>query len=100
MLLRITHETNLSYSDLINETVMELRMSPRQEQDQHRLSFELSIGPSTSVSSYFDWLGNTVHAFTINAFHRELRILATSVVETEPSEADPLAVPDAWPLKT
>jgi transglutaminase-like putative cysteine protease len=100
MLLRITHETHLTYSDLINETVMELRMSPRQEQDQHRLSFELSIGPSTSVSSYFDWLGNTVHAFTINAFHKRLHIVATSVVETERPAADPMTCTDRWPLHT
>lgn len=99
MLLRITHETHLKYSDLINETVMELRMCPRQEQDQHRLSFELGIGPTTSVSSYFDWLGNTVHAFTINAFHKELQIRATSVVETEGRDVDPLLCKDRWPLK-
>ena len=97
MLLRITHETNLSYSDLINETVMELHMCPRQEQDQHRLSFELSIGPATTVSSYFDWLGNTVHAFTINSFHRELRIAATSVLETERTFGDPLKSNDPIP---
>jgi hypothetical protein len=39
MLLKITHATDLRYTDLIAETVMELRMAPRQEQDQHRLSF-------------------------------------------------------------
>jgi transglutaminase-like putative cysteine protease len=99
MLLRINHETRLTYSELISETVMELRMCPRQEQDQHRLSFELSIGPSASVSSYFDWLGNTVHAFTINAFHKELRITAASVVETERLASDPLLANDRWPLK-
>jgi hypothetical protein len=47
MLLKLTHETNLSYSDLISESVMELRMTPRQEADQHRLSFSLAIGPQT-----------------------------------------------------
>ena len=46
MLLRITHETNLTYSDLINETVMELRMCPRQEQDQHRLSLRAEHRPA------------------------------------------------------
>lgn len=97
MLLRITHETSLNYSDLISETVMELRMCPRQESSQHRLSFELSIGPSTNVSSYFDWLGNTVHAFTINSFHRELKISATSVVETNPRLGEALSAIDPWP---
>ncbi len=88
MLLKITHETNLAYSDLVHETVMELRMCPRQEQDQHRLSFDLSIGPPTQATSYFDWLGNSVHAFTIGQFHRQIRIIAASVVETERTIGD------------
>jgi hypothetical protein len=66
MLLQLTHTTDLSYTDLISESVMELRMCPLQEADQHRLSFALAIGPRTTVTSYFDWLGNTVHAFTVN----------------------------------
>jgi transglutaminase-like putative cysteine protease len=98
MLLKITHETDLSYSDLITESVMELRVVPRQEQDQHRLSFNLAIGPPTSVSSYFDWLGNTVHAFTVNAPHREIKIVASSIVETDRAGADPDELPDTWPL--
>src|SRR3954469_4017578 len=99
MLLKLTHQTDLTYSDLISESVMELHMAPRQEQDQHRLSFSLAIGPATSVSSYFDWLPNTVHAFTINAFHREIRIVATSVIETDRPEVNPSALPDTWPLR-
>ena len=86
MLLKLTHTTDLAYSDLISESVMELRMAPRQEQDQHRLSFTLGDRARRRPAlSYFDWLGNTVHAFTVNAFHRQIRIVATSVVETERS---------------
>src|SRR5947207_14793043 len=83
MLFKITHTTDLNYTDMISESVMELRMVPRQEQDQHRLSFNLAIGPATTTLSYFDWLGNTVHAFTINAFHQQIKIVSTSMVETE-----------------
>ena len=98
MLLRITHETNLTYTAPINETVMELRMAPRQEQDQHRLSFRLAIGPAAPVTGYFDWLGNLVHSFTINSFHSQIRIVATSVVETNRDSEDPALLPDRWPL--
>ena len=99
MLLKITHQTDLTYSDLISESVMELRMAPRQEEDQHRLSFNLALGPPTSASSYFDWLGNTVHAFTINTFHREIRIVATSVLETNREPPDLAAAGDTWPMR-
>src|SRR3954463_8245636 len=95
MLLKITHSTDLNYSGAISESVMELRVVPRQEQDQRRLSFNLAIGPSTSTLSYFDWLGNTVHAYTINAFHNQIKIAATSVVETERPALTPS---DAWPI--
>ena len=100
MLLKITHQTDLTYSDLISESVMELRVAPRQEQDQHRLSFNLAIGPPTSVTSYFDWLGNTVHAFSINPFHQKIRIVATSVVETDRSRPMPEQLPDTWPIQS
>ena len=96
MLLKITHTTDLNYSDAISESVMELRMVPRQEQEQHRLSFNLAIGPSTPTLSYFDWLGNTVHAYTINALHQQIRIVATSMVEIETVASQPAG--DLWPL--
>ena len=100
MLLKVTHTTDLTYSDLISESVIELRMCPRQEGDQHRLSFSLAIGPRTAVTPYFDWLGNTVHAFTVNKFHRQIRIVATSVVETQRFRLIPQDFADAYPLST
>ena len=35
MLLKLTHTTDLHYSGLISESIMEVRMAPRQEEDQH-----------------------------------------------------------------
>jgi transglutaminase-like putative cysteine protease len=98
MLLKLTHTTDLSYSGLISESTMELRMAPRQEQDQHRLSFTLALGPAAAALSYFDWLGNTVHAFTVNSFHKQIKIVATSVVETNRPRVDLDAMPDAYPV--
>ena len=96
MLLKITHTTDLTYSDAISESVMELRVVPRQEQDQHRLSFNLAIGPSTTTLNYFDWLGNSVHGFTVNAFHQQIKIVATSIVETDPPKHDLSNSSDTW----
>jgi transglutaminase-like putative cysteine protease len=98
MLLKVVHQTELQYSDFISESIMELRMVPRQEQDQHRLSFDLAIGPPTTVSSYFDWLGNTVHTFSVNMFHRNISIIATSVVETDRPRKEPERFRDTWPI--
>jgi transglutaminase-like putative cysteine protease len=75
---------------------MELRMAPRQEQYQRRLSFSLDIGPATGVKSYFDWLGNTIHAFSINALHKQIQIIATSIVETDARTNRLETFPDVW----
>ena len=98
MLLKIIHATHLEYSDAIRESVMELRMTPRQERDQHRLSFSMAIGPATTVSSYFDWLGNTVHTFAITPPHKQIRIIATSVVETDRPGPEVQRFADRWPI--
>jgi len=98
MLMKIEHTTEMNYSGLINETVMEMRMAPRQERWQHRLSFDLAIGPAASVRNYFDWLGNTVHAFAVTGLHRNIKIVATSVVLTSNRGRSPGDLPDSWPL--
>ena len=99
MLLKITHETELAYTEPIPESVVELRMFPRQESQQHRLSFELKLAPYSTVNSYFDWLGNTVHTFTVNQVHQKIKIVATSVLETERMTVMPEGLPDTWPMK-
>ena len=99
MLLKLTHETDLTYDAAIAESVVELRMFPRQEPQQHRLSFELKLQPYSTVNSYFDWLGNTVHTFTLNGVHEAIKIVATSVVETEKFTTMPESLPDTWPVR-
>ena len=89
MLLELVHETDITYDDTISESVTELRVTPRQERDQLRLSFELQIGPPANVSRYFDWLGNTVHCFSVTPRHERIKIVATSVVETDRPPLDP-----------
>jgi transglutaminase-like putative cysteine protease len=99
MLLKMTHETELTYSEPISETMMELRMAPRQAEDQQRLSFTLALGPPSSVMHHFDWLGNSVHAFAVNDAHQRVRIVATSVVRTDRTPADLAWLQDPWPLQ-
>jgi transglutaminase-like putative cysteine protease len=98
MLLKMIHETELAYSAPISETVMELRMAPRQVEDQQRLSFALALGPPASVMHHFDWLGNSVHAFAVNDLHERVRIVATSVVRTDRPQTELSWLADPWPL--
>ena len=65
MLLRIQHETKLSYSDPVAETVFEVRMAPPSDEDQTNLGYRLRITPSAPVTSYRDGFGNRVDLFNI-----------------------------------
>ena len=82
MLLRIQHETKLSYSDPVTETVFEVRMAPPSDEDQTNLGYRLRIDPSAPVTIYRDGFGNRVDLFNILTGYKELIIRATSIVRT------------------
>lgn len=84
MLCSINHVTKFRYSAPINESVMEVRMQPLSEGNQHCLKFELTLRPSANVKSYRDYLGNNVHHFDIPGSHSQLAITAKSLVEVLP----------------
>jgi transglutaminase-like putative cysteine protease len=82
MLLRIQHETKLTYSEPVSETVFEVRMAPPSDEDQTNLGYRLRIVPSAPVTIYRDGFGNRVDLFNILASYRELIIRAASIVRT------------------
>ncbi|MDX2052129.1 MAG: transglutaminase family protein [Polyangiaceae bacterium] len=84
MLLFIKHLTELTYSEPITETVMEVRMTPRNDAHQVRRAFRLEVGPSATPFEHTDWLGNRVQQFSILPPHDKVVILARSVVDTQP----------------
>lgn len=105
MLIELLHTTTLTYSQVIRESVMELRVCPMQTETQTRLSFDLAIGPAAQVHGYFDWLDNHVHAFSVNDRHERIQIDARSIVRTEQPpfmeqtlDAALQAATDQWPL--
>ena len=96
MLLQFDHQTDLFYDEPIGESVMELRVCPTQGVRQRRLAFDLDVAPPTTSTSYHDWLGNTVHALTLNLPHRRVRVRGRSVIETFFAR-NPVS-PLTWPL--
>jgi len=82
MLLRISHETKLTYTSPVSETVFEVRMGPPTDEDQTTLAYRLRTTPQAPVTSYRDGLGNRVDLFNIPKPYAELLILATSYVRT------------------
>lgn len=84
MIYRIRHCTSFLYSAAIRESVMEIRMCPRDDTRQRCLQFRLAISPDAKAHAYVDSLGNAVHHFDVPGEHTELKIESDSVVERLP----------------
>lgn len=93
----IRHLTRFRYHHPISESIMETRMHPRTDKQQHCLSFSLSVSPRCRVFSYRDHLGNNVQHFDIPGEHNQLVIIAESVIEQqEVLDVPAFLAPDAW----
>lgn len=82
MLFRITHETVLTYTEAVTESVVEARMAPSSTEDQTALGYQLRIAPAAGTTSYRDGFGNRVDLFSILAPHRDIILRASSCVRT------------------
>src|SRR5580698_8045393 len=93
----IRHLTRFRYSQPISESIMETRMHPRSDTNQHCLTFSLSVSPRCRVFTYRDQQGNNVQHFDIPGEHNQLVIVAESVVEQQALPDVPRFLsPDAW----
>ena len=93
----IRHVTKFAYEAPISESVMEARMQPRSDQQQHCIRFGLSTSPSSRVRMYQDPDGNMVHHFNIPGRHSLLTVTAEAFVECSPLGELPDSLgPGAW----
>jgi transglutaminase-like putative cysteine protease len=99
MLLRIQHETRLSYSAPVAETVFELRMAPSSDDDQTTLRYRLRSTPQAPLTSYRDGFGNRVDLFNIAIPYQELVVHATSFVRTHRRRAVERLLGICWPVE-
>ncbi|MCU0514661.1 MAG: transglutaminase family protein [Anaerolineae bacterium] len=97
MYYSIRHATTFYYSDPITESVMEVRMTPRGDDRQRCLRFQIVISPRAHLSQMQDYLGNTLHTFNIPGLHDRLAITTEATVELTPAVPEPEALPaQAW----
>ena len=97
MLLRVNHETKLSYSAPVSETVFEVRMGPATDEDQTTLGYRLRVAPTAPVTAYRDGFGNRVDLFNIPTPHREVVVRATSFVRTHRRQGPSRLEMIPWP---
>ena len=97
MFYAIRHVTRYRYSRPVWQSIMEVRMHPRTDLTQRCFTFQLSVNPKARIFTYADYLGNQVHHFDLPAHHRALTIVADSLVNLDPPEPLPSALPhETW----
>ncbi|MBI3900414.1 MAG: transglutaminase family protein [Gammaproteobacteria bacterium] len=112
MRFTIQHETIYSYTSPVHYSIQQLRLTPRIDQNQRALSWQITApGPlQRSIDAY----GNITHTMVLRAPHNEIRMLVNGSLEIEPlrdghvpttndmpgSELSPLVYTVATPLTT
>jgi len=97
MYYAVTHLTDYHYDTAITDSVMELRMHPRNDENQRTLRFNLDVSPDAKVLHHRDYLGNMIHIFDVSAPHEQLAIKAESIIEVKPPLTPPNHISeDAW----
>jgi transglutaminase-like putative cysteine protease len=96
MIYSVRHTTTFRYRPAVRESVMEVRLQPRNETEQRCLSFQLEVSPTTNVMRYTDFTGNMVHHFDIAGRHSEVKVVAQSTVEVQESPAPRAADAGDW----
>jgi transglutaminase-like putative cysteine protease len=85
MKYRITHETAYRYSEPASLSQNELFLHPRETDTQRVVQSRLAIVPAPQyLHRRTDYFGNIAQVFMVQQPHDELRMTATSVVETRP----------------
>ena len=94
MFYAIRHFTRYRYTWPVWQSMLEVRMHPRSENNQRCFTFRLSVNPRARIFSFVDYLGNQVHHFDLPSHHREVTIIADALVNIDP----PATVPESLPL--
>lgn len=98
MYYSINHVTRFQYDTPVRESVMELRLRPRNEGCQRPHAFEVTTSPRAQIMSYRDYLGNIIDHFNIPAEHSRLTVTMQALVEmTVPSALPDALDNEAWP---
>jgi transglutaminase-like putative cysteine protease len=80
----IRHLTSFSYQPAVGESVMEVRLQPRNDTRQRCLTSSLTVNLPANVSVYRDFYGNAVHHFDILGKHQSIEVVYEATVDMLP----------------
>jgi len=96
MAYSVRHITSFRYQPAVRESVMEVRMQPRTDFRQRRLSFSLDVSPRANTIMYRDFFGNGVHHFDIPGKQNLIEITALAIVDVLPAPVLPPQDASDW----
>ena len=85
--MRVIHATGYAYKSPVTASFNEARLTPRSDSRQNVILNRVETVPATRSYRYVDYWGTAVTAFDLHAPHKELGVVATSVVETGDTQA-------------
>ncbi|WP_461790685.1 transglutaminase family protein [Pedobacter sp.] len=91
----VKHLTKYTYPSAVTDSANQIILSPTSTAFQDIINHQITIHPSTSIDSFYDYFGNKVGVFTIVQPHTELSIL----VEAEVATKNIPPPNDFWPAK-
>jgi len=80
--LRIRHVTGFTYAGTAHASYNEARMTPMTGSGQTTLFSQIECAPSATTWRYRDYWGTQVSVFDLQRPHQQLRVTASSLVET------------------
>lgn len=80
MLLNIEHQTQYVYSDIVQYTIQQLRLTPRNGTGQHVKQWEIKV--NGQLHAFDDAFGNHSHTLVIDQPHQDVLISVSGEVET------------------
>jgi len=94
---KITHITSYRYSEEVGSCHNEARLVPYNSENQVCNSYTITVDPMTSdYRERLDFFGNKVTYFAIHSAHTELKVTATSLVETKAPVSNAGIASPAW----
>src|SRR5215218_4246046 len=85
--LRIKHVTGFTYAGTAHASYNEARMTPLTVAGQTTLFSQVECNPGATTWRYRDYWGTQVTVFDLQRPHQQLRVTATSLVETAPARS-------------
>ncbi|GHH60114.1 transglutaminase family protein [Lentzea cavernae] len=87
--VRVVHTTGYRYEAPVVQSYNEARLTPRGDRRQNVIVSRVETTPATRAFRYTDYWGTEVTSFDLHAPHKELEVVASSVVETS-AEIEPV----------